>query len=86
MITDRFAVFSSSSSGTPAVSHQTQQATNYTMPTHDSDQNPAEYWSVVSTSQDLSDPLDAISGTSSLAENNGVYWFWDTMWNGTAFE
>ena len=56
------------------------------MPTHDSAQNPAEYWSVVSTNQDLSDPLDAISGPSSLAENNGVYWFWDTMWDGAAFE
>jgi len=81
-----FAVFSSSSSGTPAVSHHTQQATDYTVPTHGSDQNSAEYWSVVSTTQNLSDPLETISGPPSLAENNGVYWFWDTMWDGGTFE
>jgi hypothetical protein len=56
------------------------------MPTHDSDLNSAEYWSVVSTTQNLSDSLDAMSVPSTLAENNGVYWFWDTMWDGAAFE
>ncbi|THW40431.1 hypothetical protein D6D21_06829 [Aureobasidium pullulans] len=79
-------VFSSSSSGTPAVSHGTQQLIDYPMPTQGSDHNSAEYWSTVSTTQNLSDPLDTLSGPSTLADSNGVYWFWDTMWDGGALE
>jgi hypothetical protein len=41
---------------------------------------------MVSTTQNLSDGLDPMSGPSALAESNGVYWFWDTMWDGGALE
>jgi hypothetical protein len=68
------------------VLHSTQQVTDYAVPTHGSDQNSTEYWSILNTTQNLSDPLDVMGGPSSLADDNGVYWFWDTMWDGAAFE
>lgn len=56
------------------------------MPTQGIDHDSADYWSTVSTTQNSSDPLDTLSGLSTLADSNGVYWFWDTMWDGGALE
>lgn len=84
--TDKFAVFSSNSLDTAAISHATQEATDHTAPTVDRNQNSAEEWSVVSTTQLPSDSHDAMGQPLSLVEDSGIYWFWDSMWDGAAFE
>ncbi|KAI5235954.1 hypothetical protein E4T43_08909 [Aureobasidium subglaciale] len=76
-------VFSSSSSGTPAVTQGAQQLIDYSVPSHGTDPTSAEQWSNMSTTQSLTDPFDL---SSNMTDNNGVYWFWDTMWDGGAFE
>lgn len=49
---------------------------------HGADQSSsAEYWSNRSETQDMMNFLDP---TPALADNNDLYWFWDTMWDGAA--